>query len=556
MVVGLLGILKAGGAYVPLEPSYPAERLAQMVEDSAPVALLTHGSMTAALRAALQERCPQMPVLDLEADAERWARASAANPQRAGLTAAHLAYVIYTSGSTGQPKGVMVGHRGVVDRLRWMQETYGFDETDAVLQQTPYTFDVSVCEFFWPLSTGCRLVMARPEEHKDPGYLVQLIRKQRITTLHFVPSMLQLFLAGGEASSCATLRRVICAGEALSGSLIRRCTDSLSGAQMYNLYGPTEASVYVTAWTCRDVGEGRVPIGRPLANTQMYVLDGEDQPVPVGAIGELYIGGVGVARGYQNRPELTAERFVPDPFGSQAGARMYRTGDLARYLPDGNIEYLGRNDFQVKVRGFRIELGEIEAKLRECEGVGEAVVVARQRGAADSVTDVRLVAYYTRARESQSTRESQHAPESQHARGSQRELGAEGLRSHLLSMLPDYMVPSAYVELAALPLSPNGKLDRRALPEPGDDAHVTRRYEEPQGETERRLAAIWSEVLGVERVGRHDNFFELGGHSLLAIRLIERMRRADLHADVRALFLATTLSALAITTKRIKEISL
>ncbi|NWE03709.1 non-ribosomal peptide synthetase [Pseudomonas sp. IPO3749] len=502
MVVGLYAILKAGAAYVPLDPAYPLERIAYMLEDSAPVAVLAQGATRGLLGDA--------PVIDL--DRPTWQHQSIDNPQ----VQAFSAYVIYTSGSTGQPKGVINDHPGVVNRLLWMQDAYGLKAHDRVLQKTPFSFDVSVWEFFWPLFTGACLVMARPGGHKDPAYLCEVIANEQITTLHFVPSMLDVFLAHGDVSQAAGLQRVMCSGEALPGSLVRRFKQQLPGIGLYNLYGPTEAAVDVTAWNCArpDVPDN-TPIGKPIANTRMYVLDGQMQPVPLGVVGELFIGGVQVARGYLNRPELTAERFLKDPF---TDGRLYRTGDLGRYLLDGTIEYLGRNDDQVKIRGLRIELGEIQARLLEHPQVNEAAVVAR---------DDRLVAYYTGVR-------------------------ATDLREHLLHHLPDFMVPALFVHLDALPLSPNGKLDRKALPAPGSEALTVREYEAPVGDTEILLAQLWAELLNVERVGRQDNFFELGGHSLLAVSLIGRLRQEGMEADVRALFEQPTLAGYAAMTERME----
>jgi arthrofactin-type cyclic lipopeptide synthetase C len=526
MVIGLLAVLKAGGAYVPLDPTYPAERLAYMLEDSAPIVVLTHTRVRAEIRSALAQA--GVPMIDLEADTWRWANETDVNRDESAveLTPEHLAYVIYTSGSTGRPKGVMNEHRGVVNRLLWMQDAYGLTEDDAVLQKTPFGFDVSVWEFFWPLLNGARLVMARPEGHKDPAYLASAIEQERITTLHFVPSMLQVFLESGEAARCSSLVRVICSGESLSGSSVRRFRQQLTTARLYNLYGPTEAAVDVTAWDCAaEVCQENIPIGRPIANTQIYLLDDNGEPAPVGVSGEIHIGGVQVGRGYLNRPELTAERFVACPFGVERNTRMYKTGDLGRYLPDGNIEFLGRNDFQVKIRGFRIELGEIEARLAQHPAIKEAVVLTSE----DSAGDLRLVGYYTQRR----------------AEASAIKVDAEELRAHLLTALPEYMAPAAYIALEALPLTPNGKLDRRALPAPDSAAYTSHEYEAPVGAIETALARIWAEALGLERVGRFDNFFKLGGHSLLAIRLFERMRREGLHADVRAIFATPTLAALA-----------
>ncbi|WP_313646174.1 amino acid adenylation domain-containing protein, partial [Pseudomonas sp.] len=498
MVVGLLAILKAGGAYVPVDPDYPAERVRHMLSDSAPVAVLVH---------APTRHVPDAgQVIDL--DQFDWAGQPASNPIVDDLTPNSLAYVIYTSGSTGLPKGVMNEHAGVVNRLLWMQDAYGLNSTDVVLQKTPFSFDVSVWEFLWPLQTGARLVMARPGGHRDPEYLRQVIEHEAITTLHFVPSMLDVFLSAVGSELSQSGLRVLCSGEALPGSLVRRFHSQLPGSDLHNLYGPTEAAVDVSAWHCQTAPDN-TPIGKPIANTQLYVLDGHLQPVPQGVPGELYIGGVQVARGYLNRAELTAERFIDDPF--RPGGRLYRTGDLARHLADGNLEYLGRNDDQVKLRGLRIELGEIQAGLTAIDGIKEAVVIAREQ---------RLIAYYTGV---------PHTPDT--------------LRTALLTHLPEFMVPALFIHLEALPLSPNGKLDRKALPEP--DAPEARVYEAPQGETETLLADIWQELLGVEQVGRHDNFFELGGHSLLAVTLTSRLRQRGLHADIRVLFGQPTLAALA-----------
>ena len=526
MLVALVAVLKAGGAYVPLDPGYPLERLSYLVQDSAPALVLTHGRVSAAVRDVLRAGAP---VIDVVADAERWSHEAARDLDRAGVSARNLAYVIYTSGSTGQPKGAMNEHGAVVNRLLWTQEQYGLTADDAVLQKTPFSFDVSVWEFFWPLLSGARLVMARPGGHQDPEYLAAAIQAARITTLHFVPSMLQLFLEHEGVAACTSLANVICSGEALPKPVVQRFYERFPHARLSNLYGPTEAAVDVTAWPCpaQNLPEN-IPIGRPVANTRMYIVDARMEPVPVGVAGDLFIGGAQVGRGYLNRPELTAERFVASPF---AGCdRLYKTGDVARYLPDGTIEFLGRSDFQVKIRGFRIELGEIEAQLAACPGVGEAVVVAR--GGAEGET--RLTAYFTA--------------------GAACAVTVEALREHLLSLLPEYMVPAAYVQLASMPLTPNGKLDRNALPAPGGGAYASRAYEAPAGEVEIALAAIWRELLGVERVGRNDNFFELGGSSLLIVHVIQRMRREGLHVGIRDLFTSKTLATLARSTTQLGEV--
>ncbi len=501
MVVSLLAVLKAGGAYLPLEPGDPRRRLEELVRDADPLLVV----VDAAGREALgPDVCREVPILQLEELDGASGPVLVSSPEVVGLTSAHLAYVIYTSGSTGTPKGVANEHRAIVNRLTWMQRACGIDGADVVLQKTPYTFDVSVWELFWTLLQGATLVLAAPQGHKDSRYLVELIRAKRITTVHFVPSMLQSFLDADGAGECVSLERVICSGEALAADSARRCRQTLPGASLHNLYGPTEAAIDVTAWSCPASFDGStVPIGRPIDNTAIHILNRHGEPAPAGARGDLHIGGAGVARGYPGRPALTAERFVPDPFGRQPGARLYRTGDQARYLSDGNIEFLGRDDDQVKVRGHRIELGEIEARLREHPAVREAVVVASH----DSAGDTRLVAYVT-------TLAGGETPPADLV---------VALRRHLSEALPDTMVPSAFVRLEALPLTPNGKLDRKSLPAPDGDAVARRGHEQPEGHVEETLAAIWAELLGLERVGRHDHFFELGGHSLVAVRLQSRL---------------------------------
>jgi amino acid adenylation domain-containing protein len=439
-------------------------------------------------------------------------------PAGARVLPENMAYVIYTSGSTGRPKGVANTHRGIVNRLVWMQHAYRLGPDDVVLQKTPASFDVSVWEFFWPLLAGARLVLARPGGHRDPAYLRELIVRERVTTAHFVPSMLAVFLAEeGEdgAERCGSLRRVICSGEELPVGLAQRFLARLPGSELHNLYGPTEAAVDVSAWRCDPValaGTARVPIGSPIHNLRLYVLDRLMGPVPVGVVGELYLGGVGLARGYLARPALTAERFVPDPFGP-SGSRLYRTGDLARWRPDGTVEFLGRVDNQVKLRGLRIELGEIEAALLGQPEVSDAAVVVRE----DPTGDKRLVAYVVAG--------PGRAPGGAGG-GVEGGSGPDGLREALRRVLPDYMVPSAFVTLDALPLMPNGKLDRAALPAPPRHGSPDRGLAEPGTALERTLCEVWREVLGVDRVGVDDDFFDLGGHSLLATQLVARLRRA------------------------------
>jgi amino acid adenylation domain-containing protein len=494
MIVGIYGVLKAGGAYVPLDPEYPLERLQFMVEDT------RVGVIVAQKR--LEARLPKTSarVIFIDAEWEEIAEEDGAHFDH-GTGSRNGAYVIFTSGSTGKPKGVVNEHRGIVNRLMWMQEEYPLSRDDRVLQKTPFSFDVSVWEFFWPLQVGAVLVMAKPGGHRDSAYLVELIRTAGITTLHFVPSMLQMFLEEKDVDTCHSIKRVICSGEALTVELQRRFFEQFRYAELHNLYGPTEAAVDVTYWACRrECDRSIVPIGRPVANTQIYILDRHMQPVPVGVSGELYIGGVQVARGYLNRSELTEQRFVRDPFGGSADAKLYRTGDLARYLPDGAIEYLGRVDFQVKIRGMRVELGEIEARIEEHERVGRCAVALRE----DTRGDQRLVAYYTQ----RAGCEVNHAD----------------LRTWLHEKLPEYMVPQHFMRVGNLPLTASGKVDRRSLPKPESRISIGRHYLAPRSRTQSLIAGVWKDLLGVERVGLKDNFFDLGGHSLLVIRMAGRLK--------------------------------
>ena len=516
MVIGLLGILKAGAAYVPLDPGYPADRLSHMLSDSAPSALITTRGLLASLPAAT------MPVLCLDTDQERLSRQPEHNPDAAalGLTPQHLAYVIYTSGSTGLPKGVMNQHDGVVNRLLWARDAYGVDEHSRVLQKTPFSFDVSVWEFFLPLLSGAQLVVAAPDGHKDPGYLMDIMASAGITLLHFVPSMLQIFLDQVEPQRLPALEQVLCSGEALPHALQKRFFERLPNVQLHNLYGPTEAAIDVTAWHCRaDMHEGIVPIGQPIANIQMHVLDANLQLLPPGVAGELHIGGLGVARGYLNRPELTAERFIQDPFRDDPQARLYKTGDLGRWLPDGSLEYLGRNDFQVKIRGLRIELGEIEAHLLTCEGVKDVVVIARQETEGDAYLCAYLVS----------------EPGCK--------LSPQALQDDLRQQVPDYMVPRHLIELEQLPLNVNGKLDRKALPEPADTLGTDTTA--PRTALEQALADLWQENLKRTTLGIHDNYFMLGGDSLKVIHLQIHAREQGIALTLAQIYQHPTIAQLA-----------
>jgi amino acid adenylation domain-containing protein len=493
MVIGILAVLKAGGAYVPLDPDYPQERLACMLEDAGISVLLTQEPLVKSLPAH------EAKVVCLDAD---WPAITLQRDENPGseVTAENLAYVIFTSGSTGRPKGAMNTHRGISNRLLWMQEAYRLQTGDRVLQKTPFSFDVSVWEFFWPLMTGACLVVAVPGGHKDSAYLAQVIAEQKITTIHFVPSMLQAFLhEGNSLGLCGSLKRVICSGEALTPELKDQLFARLD-VELHNLYGPTEAAVDVTYWACkRERSLRSVPIGYPIANTQLYLLDSFLQPVPIGVPGELHISGIGLARGYAHRPDLTAEKFIPNPFSDHAGERLYKTGDLAHYRDDGSIEFLGRIDHQVKIRGYRIELGEIETVLRQHPDIRNAVIIDKEVSA-----DKKLIGYVVaEGQENPSTTE---------------------LKEFLRRKLPEYMVPSSFVFLKDVPLTPSGKLDRKALPEP--DRIESRAGEDhvgPRTAMERAIAEAWQEVLGMERVSAHDNFFDLGGHSLLSLKAIVKI---------------------------------
>ncbi|WP_109514477.1 non-ribosomal peptide synthase/polyketide synthase, partial [Pseudomonas ovata] len=531
MVVGLLGILKAGGAYVPLDPEYPQDRLAHMFQDSGIELLLTQEH----LRGQLQ--VPQgIEVVSLDRLAEKLATCGDANPVNE-TQLSNLAYVIYTSGSTGKPKGAGNTHQALFNRLAWMQKAYGLNGLDAILQKTPFSFDVSVWEFFWPLQTGARLVVAQPGEHRDPERLIETIKRHEITTLHFVPSMLQVFMGCEGVQECQSIRRIVCSGEALPGELARKSLQRLPSSGVFNLYGPTEAAIDVTHWTCTPHEGAGVPIGRPIDNLKTHILVPGLLPAAQGCVGELYLGGVGLARGYHRRPSLTAERFVPDPFDSseQGGGRLYRSGDLASYRADGVIDYLGRTDHQVKIRGLRIEMGEIAARLQEHDAVREAVVLDVKAGSGKQ-----LAAYLV------SAASVSDSPSEGRLRAS--------LQNHLKATLPEYMVPSHFVFLDALPLSPNGKLDRKALPAP--DARLQQDYVSPQSEVEQHIAAIWSDVLKLEQIGLNDNFFELGGDSIISIQVVSRARQIGISFTPKEMFQHQTVKHLAAVARRSQGLSI
>ncbi|WP_330215007.1 non-ribosomal peptide synthetase [Pseudomonas sp. AM8] len=503
LLVGLLAIIKAGGAYVPLDPDYPAERLAYMLKDSGVHLLLT--------QTALLDRVPSAEGVCVIAMDSLHLDSWPTQPPGLHLDGDNLAYVIYTSGSTGQPKGVGNTHAALAERLQWMQATYQLNDSDVLMQKAPISFDVSVWECFWPLITGCRLVLAGPGEHRDPHRIAQLVQAHGVTTLHFVPPLLQLFIDEPLVPECTSLRRLFSGGEALPAELRNRVLAQLPAVQLHNRYGPTETAINVTHWQCRAEDGERSPIGRPLGNVICRVLDEQLNPLPAGVPGELCIGGIGLARGYLGRAGLTAERFVADPLG-EAGARLYRSGDRARWSVDGVLEYLGRLDQQVKLRGFRVEPEEIEARLLALDGVAQAVVLVR---------DAQLIGYYTA-----------HAA-----------LDEQDVKAALAAELPEYMVPAQLMRLDAMPLSPSGKLDRRALPAP---VWQTREHIEPETPLQQQIAAIWREVLGLPQIGLRDDFFALGGHSLLATQIISRTRQAcDVELPLRTLFEASELGAFA-----------
>ncbi|WP_081482891.1 non-ribosomal peptide synthetase [Gluconacetobacter diazotrophicus] len=520
MVVGLLAILKAGGAYLPLDPAYPTARLCQILDDARPAILLLDDTGRRAVGDHARDR---IRIIDLHADAATWHTRSDTDPdpRQLGLTSRNVAYVIYTSGSTGVPKGVAVEHRNIVNHTAWQTRIFGFDATDRVLQRTSISFDAAGWEVWTPLACGAATILYPGTNADGLSRIFEYAASMRVTTLQGVPSFFSAINTADAVGSWETLRYVFCGGEEADLKTVYELEEKLR-APFFNLYGPTETTIDALFWPFKKDGSlsRKAPIGRPVANTRIYILDNGQQLVPGGVAGELYIGGAGVARGYLNRPDLTAERFLDDPFSPEPGARMYRTGDLARYLPDGNIEFLGRADQQVKIRGFRIEPGEIEARLGEQPGIRAAAVIARE----DSPGDKRLVGYVV--------------PDDDAA------LEPAALRRALGAVLPDYMVPAAILVLDALPLTPNGKLDRKALPAP--DFTPAGDGRAPRTPQEAVLAALFAEILGVDRVGIDDSFFDLGGHSLLATRLVSRIRATlDVDLPIRALFEVPTVAGLS-----------
>lgn len=545
MVVGMLGILKAGGAYVPLDPGYPPERLQHMLGDAAPRMLLTQKR----LATQIPLTSPNVVLLDQEWERIAQHDDNDPEPRALGLTSRNLAYVIYTSGSTGVPKGVAAEHRGIVNRIAAQTAIDGFSENDICCLQTSVGFVDAVFGIFGPLCNGLPLILAPTATASHLVDLGLLIEKERVSRLVTVPSLARAMVESVEVEKwLGTLRSWTLSGEELREDLLKRLQQRLPNCRFVNLYGSSEVAADATYFVAGNWDESRVPIGRPIANTRIYILDEHYQPVAVGMTGEIYVGGAGVARGYLNRAELTAERFIPDPFG---GGRMYKTGDLGRWRTDGMIEYLGRNDHQVKIRGHRIELGEIEAQLARHEQIKEAVVLAREGVQGEK----RLVAYvvaregathtlHGEGRETEAWADGKRAVRAQTDDASEAPLSAEALHAYLTKKLPEYMVPGVFVELAALPLSPTGKVDQKALPSP--EGHSGDAYLAPRTPTEEFLAEIWAEVLKLDRVGVHDNFFELGGHSMLTMKVVAKIfERTGVNLSLWTVFQSPTVASMA-----------
>ncbi len=525
MMFALLAIQKAGGAYVPLDPDYPAERLAYMLEDTRAAIILTQSKLLRRVSGLLKHAGfdgaanPQVIVLD-----EPWDNAGASENMRsagAAVAATDLVYVLYTSGSTGQPKGVMLEHRALYNRIVWMQEQYGLRSHDRVLQKTPLSFDVSGWELYWPLIVGAELVLLPPGEHRDSSALIRCIEAHQVSVAHFVPSMLETFLRTDGVETCRSLRQVFCSGEALTPAQCDLFFDRFPSTELHNLYGPTEAAIDVTYWQC-ERNASLVPIGKPIANTRVYILDERLAPVPVGIAGELHLAGVGLARGYLNKPELTGRRFIPDPFSDRAEDRLYKTGDRCRWRSDGNIEFLGRLDDQVKLRGFRIELGEIEAHLNAHPQIQSGIAVIAEKN-----DHKRLIAWLVAAP------------------GASR-LSDEQLRHYLAAKVPDPMIPAAFCYIEAIPLTASGKLDRkglslRDLPQDSVVAPAAQFTD-----VEREIAAIWCALLQRADIDAARGFFDLGGDSILAVAAINKVnRKFGIKLTATALFRYPSVKGLA-----------
>jgi amino acid adenylation domain-containing protein len=506
MLVGILGIMKSGAAYVPVDPDNPTDRIAYILKDIQAKFVITLDRF----KSLFSE---QQNLVFLDSSYENVLSQNINNPT-IKVKPENLAYVIYTSGSTGKPKGVMNQHNGLINRLQWGQVTYQLKAGEKILQKTPFSFDISLYELLWPMMTGATLVFAKPQGHKDPEYLMNIVENSKINLIHFVPSMLDIFLERVEKDKCLSLRQVFASGEALGRMTAEEFKKKIPHAFLDNLYGPTEAAIEVSYWRIPSEKLLReVPIGSPVANTKLYIVNSAQQLCPVGIPGELYIEGVQVARGYLNQPELSAEKFIDSPF--TPGQRVYKTGDLAKWLSDGNVEYLGRKDDQVKLRGFRIELGEIETNILASKMVKQSVVI---------VKDQRLIAYVVENNNFDKTQ----------------------LMSYLSESLPEYMVPQIWVSIPQIPLNSNGKTDKKALPDPDMESLLSNNYVEPQSDTELKLYQIWKGKLKLDKIGIHDNFFELGGNSLMALGIISGIRKEfDVEVEILELVSNPTISKLS-----------
>jgi amino acid adenylation domain-containing protein len=495
MIIGILGVLKSGAAYVPIDPEYPRKRVEFILKDVEAKFLLTSTSLENELK-----ELKTVEIINLETDWNVISQQLASNP-KLRATAENVAYVIYTSGSTGKPKGVINEHQGVVNRLIWGQNYFNLNAQDKVLHKTTYSFDVSVWELFWPLISGARLIIAEPQKQKESSYIKQIIETERISLVHFVPSILDVFINDlNEQDVFPSVKFVLCSGEALKSSHVEAFKNKLPDIELHNLYGPTEAAIEVTHQSLQVLKSKRlVPIGKPLANTQIHILNAAGKMVPIGVAGEIHIGGKQVARGYWKNDSLTNEKFIKDPFTESKKARLYKTGDTGRWLPDGSIEYLGRNDDQVKIRGFRIELGEIETLLEKEETIKQAIVLAKE----DHTGNKRLVAYLV----------------------VDNQFDKELTIRHLRKQLPEYMLPSIWVQIESIPVNSNGKVDKKALPEPDMGENLYHKFVAPESEIEVQIANIWKGLLNLEEISVHDNFFDLGGHSLMALRIISAIRK-------------------------------
>ena len=503
MIIAIFGVLKAGAAYVPMDPEYPDDRIKYILSDTNTNLVIANNTYTKRVNTINNK--VNTTAIDDKSFTQNLTKYDNTNPVVDNLTSNNLAYVIYTSGTTGNPKGVMIQHHSVLNRIYWMNENYQLNINDKILQKTPYTFDVSVWEFFWPTLYGATLIFAKPNKHKDVSYLAKIISQKGITILHFIPSMINVFAhqLAIKNYKLKTLKHIVSSGEALTLKEVTNIYKSLPNVAVHNLYGPTETTVDVLFYNCTKGISNNIPIGKPISNSKAYVLSECLSLLPIGAIGELYIGGVGLARGYLNNPELTKERFIPNPFATRQdkqqnkNSRLYKTGDLVRWLPSGELEYIGRNDFQVKIRGFRIELGEIESAMSKYKGIKQAVVLAKENKESNNKY---LVAYYTSETKDK--------------------LDDDNISFYLATKLPDYMIPTVIAHIDKLPLTINGKLDRKALPDLTLGSSNT--YVAPRNELEIKLRDIFASVLGLEpeTVGINDDFFKLGGNSIMAIKLV------------------------------------